>query len=152
VRTADCVAVLIADRRGRTAAAVHAGWRGVAAGIVRHALRCLSERGFAPGDLVVALGPAIGPCCYEVGDDVAARVLEASGGPSGVAGRTAGGGRSIDLHAALRAQLSACGVPAASSAAAPWCTRCRRDLFFSHRGEGAGCGRLMAAIGPAARP
>lgn len=143
VRTADCVPLLLADRGGRAVAAVHAGWRGTAAGIAGEVVRALAERGIDPAGLIAALGPAILACCYEVGPEVLAAVAAATGdrvrrdrpGP-------------LDLHASNRRQLEAAGVPGEAIHAAPWCTRCRGDLFFSFRREGAGAGRQMAAIGP----
>jgi copper oxidase (laccase) domain-containing protein len=68
IETADCLPVLIVDPRHRTVAAAHAGWRGTAAGVTRAAVEALSARGSAPADLLAALGPGIGPCCYEVGE------------------------------------------------------------------------------------
>lgn len=152
VRTADCVAMLLVDRRGRGAAAVHAGWRGMAAGIGSAAVARFATEGVEAGDLVVALGPAILGCCYEVGDDVLSALRAVCGAPAAYVARSASGRTTIDLHAALRAQIVEAGVPPASIHAAPWCTRCRTDLFFSFRAEGVGAGRLMAAIGPAGGP
>jgi YfiH family protein len=134
VRTADCVPILIADRRGGAAAAVHAGWRGTAAGIARLAVEKFAGIGIAAGDLVAALGPSIGPCCYEVGPEV----LQAVGG---------GSGRHLDLAGANVAQLRSAGMKAEAIFRAPWCTACRTDLFFSYRREGRAAGRLMACIG-----
>ena len=149
VRTADCVGLLFVDRRIRTVAAVHAGWQGVAAGIAAQTIEALAGLGSSPRDLVVALGPAILKCCYEVREEVVAAIKAAcpplAFGPS----RGTRGLVTVDLHAALRAQLSAAGVPNAEIHGAPWCTRCRNDLFFSARAEGKQAGRLMAAIGPA---
>jgi YfiH family protein len=139
VRTADCVPVLLAERSGRAAAAVHAGWRGTAAGIAAAAVRALTEQGYSPAHLIAALGPAIGGCCYEVGPEVLAALGIQASGPA-----------RVDLHARLREDLRAAGVPAAAIHAAPWCTRCRADLFFSYRREKEGAGRLMAVIGPSA--
>jgi len=152
VRTADCVAVLLADRHATSVAALHAGWRGVAAGIGANAVVKFAAEGIAACDLVVALGPAILGCCYEVGEDVVAALEAACGARAGYVVRTDSGGRAVDLHAALRGQLAAAGIPLDSIHAAPWCTRCRRDLFFSFRGEGWATGRLMAAVGPACGP
>ena len=140
VRSADCVTVLIADRSGSAVASVHAGWRGTAAGIVSMAVRRLVERGVPAERLVAALGPAVGSCCYDVGPEVVAAIPGFS--------RPSGPGRStVDLHAANAAQLVSAGLPARAIHRAPWCTRCRNDLFFSVRAEGPGAGRLMAVIG-----
>jgi YfiH family protein len=152
VRTADCVAVVLVDRHATAVAALHAGWRGAAAGIAASAVRRFAREGVDPRDLVVALGPAIRGCCYEVGDDVVT-ALESACGPRGAyVARTSGGLVSVDLHGAVRQQLIQSGVAVESIHAAPWCTRCRTDLFFSFRGEGPGAGRLMAAVGPDAGP
>jgi len=152
VRTADCVAVLLVDRHATAVAALHAGWRGTAAGIGARAVARLETEGVDSRDLVVALGPAILGCCYEVGEDVVTALDAACGAPTDYVARTASGRVSVHLHAALRQQLVAAGVPAEAIHAAPWCTRCRRDLFFSFRGEGSATGRLMAAVGPAFGP
>jgi YfiH family protein len=148
VRTADCVAILLADSHGGIAVAVHAGWRGTAAGIPHQAVRKLASLGSAPGDLVAALGPAIGPCCYEVGGEVEEAVRAAD--PDGVApGRPAepGGRFHLDLRAAVARQLEAVGVRPERTRVAPWCTRCHGERFFSFRREGKAAGRLMAAVG-----
>jgi len=153
VRTADCVAILLVDRGGRAAAALHAGWRGTAAAIVPEAVAALRSAGVPACDLVAALGPAILACCYEVGPEVAEAIVLAV--PQGDGKRAVLPGEKgkarVDLHAANRAQLVASGVPAVAVHAAPWCTRCRADLFHSHRRQGAAAGRMMACVGPAAR-
>lgn len=152
VRSADCVAVLLVDREATAVAAVHAGWRGVAAGIGANAVARFVAEGVAPRDLVVAMGPAILGCCYEVGEDVVAALGAACGPPARFVTKAAAGGLSVDLHAALRSQLVAAEVPLESIHAAPWCTRCRPDLFYSFRGEGPATGRLLAAVGPTVGP
>jgi len=152
VRTADCVAVLFVDRHARAVAAVHAGWKGAAAGIGANAVARFAAEGVASHELVVAMGPAILGCCYEVGEDVVAALGAACGARSRYVTRTDSGRLSVDLHAAVRSQLVAAGVPLESIHAAPWCTRCRPDLFFSFRGEGPAAGRLMAAVGPVVGP
>ncbi len=150
VRTADCVAVILADRRGRAAACLHAGWKGTAAGIVLRGVEALARRGVPPDELIAALGPAILRCCYEVGDAVATAVEGAAGGE--VSSPAGPGKRFLDLHRANRLQLVAAGVREDAIHAAPWCTRCRGDLFFSFRGEGEAAGRTMAVAGPSRRP
>ena len=137
VVTADCVPVLLADRAGRGVAAVHAGWRGVAAGIAGAAVRALGEDGIHPEELVAALGPAILGCCYTVGPEVLEAVGVAAIGPG-----------KLDLHARLTSQLRGAGVAAEAIHVAPWCTRCHPGLFFSYRREGDRAGRQMAVIGP----
>jgi YfiH family protein len=151
VRTADCVPVLIADSRGNACAAVHAGWRGTAACIAEAVINALRSEGCNPREAVIALGPAIGACCYDVGSEVVEAFRAACPDESWLAGRPGGKPR-VDLHAALRSQLTRAGVPGSSIHGAPWCTRCRNDLFFSVRGEGQSTGRLMAVIGPGAAP
>ncbi len=148
VRSADCVPLLLAEQGGRAVAAVHAGWRGTAAGIAGRAVARLEEAGVAPARLRAALGPAIGPCCYEVGPEVVERVCRASGLSVHTLVREGGGGKvSIDLARALRAQLVASGLDEPAVSVAPWCTACRADLFFSYRREGVAAGRMMALIG-----
>jgi len=148
VRSADCVPILLVDREGKAAAAVHAGWRGTAASIVVRAVEHLGGGGVSPGRIVAALGPAIRPCCYKVGRDVAEAVLAATGRNLESENHRAGGIR-VDLQEANRAQLVLAGVPTDAIHAAPWCTGCRPDLFFSYRRDGAGAGRTMASVGPA---
>ncbi|MCP3980438.1 MAG: peptidoglycan editing factor PgeF [bacterium] len=146
VRTADCVPLLIADVRGRAVAAVHAGWRGTVAGIAAAAVRDLAEEWIGPEDLQVAIGPAIGPCCYPVGADVAAAVVEACG-DGAAAGRGEAGQVVVDLRLANRRQLEREGVPAGRIHTAPWCTVCAADRFFSFRRDAEAAGRQMACIG-----
>jgi len=147
VRWADCVPVLLAAADGAAVAAVHAGWRGVAAGVVAAAVSCLQERGVRPRSLVAALGPAIGGCCYEVGQEVLTDVARAAG--VGVSRLTAGSGsqKTLDLRRAVRFQLERAGLEEDSIHPAPWCTACSPDLFFSYRRDGARAGRQMACIG-----
>jgi len=150
VRTADCVPILLADRWGTAVLAVHAGWRGTAARIAVAAVGWLSAAGIRPESLVVALGPAILACCYEVGNEVAEALAgSVPGARSEEVARPDSRGRTMaDLHAANRLQLLAEGVLEASIHLAPWCTRCHPEIFYSYRGQGAAAGRMMACIGP----
>jgi YfiH family protein len=148
VRVADCVPVLIADRRGRAVAAVHAGWRGTARGIVGRTVRELTRLGLDPAGLSAAVGPAIGRCCYEVSDDVLAHVSRASGGNGAALAATGPSGRPmLDLRRANRLQLENAGLPPGRISCAPWCTSCEAARFYSFRREGEGTGRMMACIG-----
>ncbi len=136
VVTADCVPVLLAA--GDRIAAVHAGWRGLAQSILPSVL----ERLAATGPVTAWIGPAIGPCCYEVGPDVAERVRAISGDGAVRDGRR--GRPHLDLIAAASAQLEGCGVEDVHTVAA--CTRCDEALLFSYRREGPGAGRNVAVI------
>jgi YfiH family protein len=127
VRTADCVPVLLADSKTGAVAAVHAGWRGVAAGVVRSTLE------IAPFD-IAAIGPCIGKCCFEIGDDVAQKLAPYVTGGKG------------DLRAAVRAQLIAGGIDTARIDEVVGCTRCDEARFFSHRRDGEAAGRHLAII------
>jgi YfiH family protein len=151
VRTADCVPILIVDRTGAAAAAVHAGWRGTAGGISARAVEAMAEAGARPRDLVAALGPAILPCCYEVEGEVHEKVAMACGGDRGLEGLGRPSGRRgrvrLDLHAANRLQLLRAGLGSDDIHAAPWCTRCHGELFFSFRRDGRAAGRQMAVVG-----
>ena len=148
VRTADCVPILLAARDGAFVAAVHAGWRGTAQRIAARVVAVIREQGCPPGELIAAVGPSIGACCYPVSPDVAAAVADASGvGVESIAHEKAGQ-ISLDLRAANREQLLAAGIPQNSVHQAPWCTACETELFFSYRRDGAAAGRQLSLIGP----
>jgi len=147
VKTADCVPVLLADGKKKVVAAVHAGWRGTALGIAGKAVRMFQEH-FAsePEDLWVAIGPAIGPCCYEVDEKVYHEFQNRSEGRNPLKAAAKKDRWMLDLVLANRLQLEAEGVPPAQISAAGLCTSCRRDAFFSHRGEGETTGRQLNFI------
>ncbi len=156
VRTADCVPVLMAAKvPHRVVAAVHAGWRGTAAGIVTEAVRLFQDSfGVPPRDILVALGPSIGPECYVVGPEVVAAIEAVlQGHPRGVDGvvfreRDASGHRlRVHLQEANRRLLELAGVPPQSIDVLPWCVHCREDLFFSHRRDHGATGRMLSLIG-----
>ena len=124
VRTADCIPLLIADERQRVVAAVHAGWKGTAARIAARAIAALAERfGSRPEELLVAIGPGIGVCCYEVGQDVAAQFE----------GPERNGGLRVDLDEANFRQAVASGVPASRVSRIRICTHCKEAEFHSWR-------------------
>lgn len=137
VVTADCVPLLVAGEG--EIASIHAGWRGIAGGVVA---ATLARLGAAPDRLTAWLGPAIGACCYEVGGEVAARVAAAS---EAAVVRPGGGSRPhLDLHRAVAAQLRRGGVERTRRVAD--CTRCSPRTLFSYRREGPGAGRNLAFI------
>jgi hypothetical protein len=149
VVVADCVPLLIADRRSGAVAAVHAGWRGTAAGVAPAAVAAMArEFGVRPGHLVVAVGPSIGPCCYTVG----AELIEAfeAGGFVREIGEwfdlDEGGGLRFDLWAANRDQLITCGVPERAIHQSGLCTASHPEWFASYRRDGPGTGRIAAVI------
>lgn len=138
VRTADCVPLLLADPERRIVAAVHAGWRGTAAGISRITVETLCVQwGCDPVNMLVAIGPCIASCCFEVGEDVAAQfpahITRWEPKPH------------VDLVDANRQQLIAAGVPAARIETLGLCTVCDPGVFHSFRRD-RGPGRMVAAI------
>ncbi len=153
VQTADCAPILIADRATGAVAAVHAGWRGLAAGAPGAAVRAMREAwGSRPADLVAAVGPCIGACCYEVGADVRA-AFDAAGYPGDAVASWFGAERTpghwhFDAWASAGDQLAAAGVPVAGIHLARLCTRCVPERFCSYRGQGPAAGRMAAVIRP----
>jgi YfiH family protein len=173
IQTADCIPILLADTKNRAVAAIHSGWRGTLARIAAKTMgRMQMEFGTKPKDVVAALGPGIGRCCYEVGEEVAkefaAQFPEAREWFDGPFDALAAGESDLnwlpwltmkppghapaplrvqlDLIAANRAILAAAGVAPKNISSSGHCTACRTDLFFSYRRERA-TGRMMAAIG-----
>lgn len=138
VLTADCVPVLLADRDGRVAAAVHSGWRGTVAGVVSRTIAALAAAGIAPDDLVAAIGPCIEQAAFEVGPEVAAQF------PAGHV-VTRGARPHVDLVATIREELERGGVTAIERVGG--CTHAHPDRWFSFRRDGAGIGQMLAFVG-----
>jgi hypothetical protein len=144
VRVADCVPVLLADRRTGAVAAIHAGWKGTAAGAVIAAVESLrSTYGTNPVDLIAAVGPSIGPCCYEVGSELA---VHFSSHPDAATWFTPDAKPHLDLWRATGDQLVRAGLSSQHIHVAGLCTFDHPSLFHSFRREGASAGRLVAAI------
>jgi len=144
VRTADCVPALIEDTTAGLCAAVHAGWRGLLAGVLEATLPRLVELGARTERLRVALGPCIGPCCFEVGEEVAEKFA-----PEHV--RRARPRPYVDLRAAAMARLHAAGVRLVASDVP--CTRCDPGRYYSYRRDGQGTPHHLHTIGvPLPRP
>jgi YfiH family protein len=151
VRTADCAPVLLFDRRSGAAAAVHAGWRGVVAGVVPAAIRALATLVGAPLELCAAIGPHIERCCFEVSDDVAAELCAVVPTESGPAERVVVRDRAkphVDLRAIIEAQPRAAGCAEQAVDHVRGCTMCDRARFHSYRRDGSRGGRMLAAIVP----
>jgi YfiH family protein len=172
IQTADCIPVLVADRKRRVVAAFHAGWRGTVKRIVESGIgRMRLEFGSRPEDLIAAIGPGIGPCCYAVGEEtlvefesqfVYARELfrevydadpvrtkypmlfltQRAPGHSEI-----GPSLHLNLVEANRRQLLAAGLKPRAITSVGGCTSCQRELFFSHRGSQGRAGRMMSVIG-----
>jgi YfiH family protein len=147
VRVADCVPVLVGDDATGDVAAIHAGWRGIVAGIVRAGVERLGASGSRGGvtRLVAAIGPCIGPCCFEVGRDVAEQIVRASHGARVIIAER-GDKAYVDLRAAVRAQLLAVGVQGTRIDDVAGCTKHETARFHSFRRDGPGSGRMLAAI------
>ena len=151
IQAADCTPVLVADTRLRVVAAFHAGWRGSVAGIVEQGIaRLRADFGSIPEDLTAAIGPAIGVCCYAVGEEVETRFRAAFPYTSDLFEQHADATH-LDLAEANRRQLLASGLPADSIFLTHQCTACAqfagRHRFFSHRAEHGHTGRAMGLIG-----
>jgi len=172
IQTADCIPVLVADRKRRVVAAFHAGWRGTVKRIVEMGIgRMRLEYGCRPEDLSAAIGPGVGACCYAVGEEVLtefesqfvyARELfrevydsdpirtkypmlfltQRAPGHSPI-----GPGLHLDLVEANRRQLLDAGVKAEAIDLVGGCTNCQSELFFSHRASRGHAGRMMSVIG-----
>jgi polyphenol oxidase len=169
VQTADCVPILLVDPKKCAVAAIHAGWKGTLSRIAEKTVgRMRLEFGSKPQDLLAAIGPAIGPCCYEVGAefvpkftaqfaDAAEYFDEARSGeepnPLQWLNMAPPGHQPppknvrLNLRTANRSQLLAAGVREQNIFVSDLCTGCRRDLFFSYRKEGSESGRMLSVIG-----
>jgi YfiH family protein len=169
VQTADCVPILLVDPKKRAIAAIHAGWRGTLARIAEKAIGQMQMH-FAtnPAGLLAAIGPSIGPCCYEVGTEVATQFQsQFADAPDWFDEFRTGDEPNpvqwlnmmppghqpppknvhLDLKKANRAQLLATGLPPQNIFTSDLCTACRPDLLFSYRKQGSQSGRLLSVIG-----
>ena len=172
IQTADCIPVLVADRKQRIVAAFHAGWRGTVQRIVELGVgKMRLEFGSKPRDLIAAIGPGIGACCYAIGEEVLSAfesqftygralfqeifdtdpvrtkypmlfLTQRAPGHSPI-----GPSLHLDLIEANRRQLLDAGVKPGAIRVVGGCTNCRPDLFFSHRASQGHAGRMMSVIG-----
>jgi len=143
ISTADCLPIVLYDARAGRLAAVHAGWRGTVQGVTRAAIDALLEAGSAADDLMAAVGPSIGPCCYEVDEPVIERLQAAFPDRWEAWVTPKGPGKwMLDLWRANQDQMTGAGIRADRVDNLRLCTGCRPDLLFSYRRE-RGAGRLV---------
>lgn len=144
IKTADCVPVFVVDRVKIVIAAVHAGWRGSALGITAKVIRLMQKQyGSRPEDLLAAIGPAIGVCCYEVDAPVADAFRRRKNAETFLFPGKRQDRWMLDLAGANRQQLLDCGLPETHIDTAGLCTSCHQDTFFSHRCSGGVTGRQI---------
>ncbi len=146
VRTADCAPLILADPAHQAVGVVHAGWRGTVNLIVRRTLeRMAAEFGTRPGEVLGAIGPTIGACCYEVGADVAHQFAPWWTERADLRG--GGAHACVDIPATLQRQMTSAGVDPANIATVGGCTRCgAAGRYHSFRRDGAAAGRMVSAV------
>lgn len=141
VFSADCIPVLLSDKNGRAVGAVHAGWRGTAKKIAAKAVSLMEVTyGISPRDIIAAIGPGIGKCCFEAGKEVAGEFDRRFVTDIG------NGKYTVDLHGANAALLQEAGVLEDNISVAGMCTKCNCDMFYSYRAHGDKTGRMGALI------
>jgi YfiH family protein len=141
IKTADCIPILIVDRKKRVIAAIHAGRRGTSLQITKKVLRKMEEKfGCLPEELLIALGPSIGSCCYEIDEKVFLRDWEPFSVPKG------NGKWMVDLSEINITQMKEEGIKEKQISRIDLCTSCYTDLFFSYR-KGGQTGRQLSFIG-----
>jgi polyphenol oxidase len=147
MRFADCVPIILWDSVHAVVGLVHAGWQGTLKQIIRITVdRMITEYNTQPDVLRAGIGPAIGPCCFQVGPEVVAKVQQTLPDAPGILSpQTVNGHAYLDLWAANRNQLERCGVRQVEIAEK--CTCCHQDEFYSHRGSGGRTGRFAVIVG-----
>ncbi|MBI3353579.1 MAG: peptidoglycan editing factor PgeF [Nitrospirae bacterium] len=147
VVTADCVPVLLIDRKKRIVAAVHSGWRGTAKRILQKTVKKMSDSfGSKPEDMIAGIGPSIGQCCYEVDEKVIEPMKREFDYLNRFSIQKKENKWHIDLQMINREQLIETGLKPTNINIVSLCTFCYPDLFYSYRRDGAGTGRMMAVV------
>ncbi len=145
LRYADCTPILVYDPAHRAMAVVHSGWRGTVQGAARAAVEAMRDQfGSRPDEMIAAIGPAIGPCCYQVGQDVVDAVTAAFAGARELLPKQPDGSYHFDLWAANRRLLTEAGIR--QIVMAEMCTACRTDEFYSYRAERGRTGHFGAVM------
>ncbi|MGV8057226.1 MAG: peptidoglycan editing factor PgeF [Smithellaceae bacterium] len=144
IKTADCVPVFIADRVKKVIAVVHSGWKGTALAICAKVIGLMQNQyACLPRDILAAIGPSIGPCCYEVDSVAADAFATQKGNESFLFPKKTKNKWMLDLPEANRRQIINCGIPEENIETSGFCTSCNQDLFFSHRASGGVTGRQI---------
>ena len=144
---ADCTPIVFLDPEHRAAGIAHGGWKGTVASIAEKTLRCMGEAfGTQPKDVLVGIGPAIGPCCYEVGAEVAEKFRAAFPYADECLLKEQDGHIHLNLWEANRQQMLRAGVPEENIEVAGECTCCRHKWYYSYRADGGKTGRIAAMI------
>ena len=144
IKTADCVPVFLVDKVKQVVAVVHAGWRGTALAICTKVIRLMQNQyGSLPQDILAAIGPSIGKCCYEVDSITADAFGTQKGKESFLFPAAAKNKWMLDLPEANCQQILNCGIPETNIESSGYCTMCNQDSFFSHRGSGGVTGRQI---------
>jgi YfiH family protein len=146
VASADCVPILMVDAACKVVGAIHAGWRGVIAGIAEEGIRAMESLGAKRREIRAALGPSIGQCCYEVDDELAQRFAREVAGSDRHSRPGRAGKAHLDLRAIVTDQLMRAGLSLASVISAGPCTKCANDRYFSRRAN-ASSGLQLSFIG-----
>ncbi len=146
VMTADCVPILLFDPKKEVVAAIHAGWRGTVAQITEKTIEAMQEQyNCEPSDILAAIGPSIGACCYEVGEEVV-QAAEATLSQATSCFKNINNRHHFDLWEANRQQLTANGVDENNIDTLGLCTQCHHQHFFSSRADNGITGRMGACI------
>lgn len=147
VQTADCVPVLLVEKDTGVVGAIHAGWRGAVAGIVTETIAtCMEQFGAKAGQMHLAIGPSIGPCCYEVDEPVIEPLRSLYAAWPEVLRETTKGKGVLDLKQLIYRQIRASDIPESQIGRVDYCTYCRADLFHSYRREGRVIGTMLSGI------
>ncbi len=148
VMVADCVPILLFDPVKKVSAVIHAGWRGTVHSITSNTIHAMTEHfGCDPADILAGIGPSIGPCCYEVGEDVKEFVTQSFGTTKGyLVQKEPSAKPHFDLWYANYKQLTDNGVKPGNIEVSELCTKCHSDIFFSSRASGGITGRFAAGI------
>jgi polyphenol oxidase len=146
VASADCVPILMMDTHCRIVGAIHAGWRGIIAGIAEEGIRAMESLGARRREIRAALGPSIGQCCFEVDEELAQRFAREVAGSDRHARHGRPGKSHLDLRAIVTDQLMRAGLPRESISSVGPCTKCANERFFSRRAD-ASSGLQLSFIG-----